>query len=335
MKRLFWMAGSAPLWVGAILLSTVPARAAELEPDLHKTFNVTPGGKLLLDVDRGSVDVNPGADDRVECHVTRKVTGASSASAAKILAAHEITFQQEGNQVIVKARLDRKAADLSFWRSPSLQVRYEIKVPQRFNTDIKTAGGGLSATGLTGEMRLQTAGGSIRCSKIDGTIWARTSGGNMSVLGATGAVAVRTSGGDIRVEDVGAAVEADTSGGSIHLRSIRGRVQVETSGGNIAAEGLGAGVRASTSGGNVTVNLTGAPEGDCVLQTSGGNIHLSVPERLSANLEAHTSGGTVTCDLPITVQGLQKRNELKGRLGEGGPLLRLHTSGGNVRLRKN
>jgi hypothetical protein len=322
----------ATLCLGTVLSLFSDAFAAEPDADLQKTFAVKPGGKLVLDVDRGSIRVSLGADDRVECRVSRRVR---IGSAAKVLAAHEVTFTQEGNEVTIRARFDRAAAGLSFWRSANLQVAYEITVPVRFNTNLKTAGGRVSVHCLAGEMRLQTAGGNIEADKIDGTLWARTSGGDISAQGISGAIDVHTSGGNIRIDGAGASVRANTSGGSVRVRDVRGQVRLETSGGNIHAEGIAASIHASTSGGNVTVNLAGPPDGDCVLHTSGGNVHLNVPERLSANLDAHTSGGTVTCDLPITVQGTQKRHELKGRLGDGGPLLKLQTSGGNIRVAKS
>ena len=42
-------------------------------------------------------------------------------------------------------------------------------------------------------------------------------------------------------------------------------------------------------------------------------------------------------DLPVTTvtQGDVKKNELRGKINGGGPLITAHTSGGSVRLEKN
>jgi hypothetical protein len=54
------------------------------------------------------------------------------------------------------------------------------------------------------------------------------------------------------------------------------------------------------------------------------------------DVDASTSGGRVSSDLPVvtTVQGEQKKNELRGKINGGGPLVKAHTSGGNVRIEK-
>ena len=44
--------------------------------------------------------------------------------------------------------------------------------------------------------------------------------------------------------------------------------------------------------------------------------------------------GRVMTEFPVTVQGELKRTELKAKLNGGGPALVLHTSGGNVRVKK-
>ena len=69
------------------------------------------------------------------------------------------------------------------------------------------------------------------------------------------------------------------------------------------------------------------------LSSSGGGITVSVDPAVSLDVDAHTSGGRVTVDLPITVRGLDdQRNTVRGELNGGGPLLKLRSSGGSVRI---
>jgi hypothetical protein len=35
---------------------------------------------------------------------------------------------------------------------------------------------------------------------------------------------------------------------------------------------------------------------------------------------------------PVTVQGILKRNRVEGKVGNGGPLLSLHTGSGDIRI---
>ncbi|HRZ56644.1 MAG TPA: DUF4097 family beta strand repeat-containing protein, partial [Candidatus Paceibacterota bacterium] len=113
----------------------------------------------------------------------------------------------------------------------------------------------------------------------------------------------------------------------------RARSRAHTSGGGIRIEEAGGRTDASTSGGSIRAALAGSPEEDCRFETSGGSIELSLPSGVSANVDAKTSAGTVSCDLPVAVQGKTRRSSLEGQLGQGGRLLKLRTSAGNIRIR--
>lgn len=52
----------------------------------------------------------------------------------------------------------------------------------------------------------------------------------------------------------------------------------------------------------------------------------------SVGLRIDASGNSVRAELPITVQGAISRGKLQGTLGSGSETLRLHTSGGGVRI---
>lgn len=320
-------------WALAILASTATPLQAEAEDTLQKQFAVSPGGKVVIAADRGSIEVKTGGADKLEVIVNRKVGRVSDARAREILKNHEVTFEQSGNTVTVRSR---SSTDWKAWRLswPNFQVRYVVTVPQQFNLEAKTAGGGITIADLTGEVRAQTAGGNIEVASIDGPVWARTSGGSVKVESASGAIEARTSGGNVQIGEARATLVAGTSGGDVRVRRARGKAELRTSGGSIRAEQVFSEITAETSGGNVHLAFTGSPEGDCLARTSGGNITIGLPEKSSANIDASTSGGRVSTELPVTVQGEQKRSSLVGRLGDGGKLIKARTSGGNISLQR-
>lgn len=355
--------------VGLCVLAANRLGAADHESNLRKKFTASPGGKLVIEADRGSIEVTAKSEETVDVQVFREVTRASAAKAQEVFAAHEVTFQQEGNQVLVRAKYKKEWPAWRFWR-PNLQVRYQIAVPKQFNLDLKTAGGGISVSDLTGDVRAHTAGGSIKLGAIDGQVWARTAGGSIHVAGGAKGIDVETAGGGIQVGQAGGSVTAQTAGGSITITRAREQILAKTAGGSIHVEEAGAGVKAetagggitikkavgkvaahtaaggievgeagaaidaSTSGGSITVTLLGPLTEDCRLETAAGNITLKVPDSLSANVDAKTSGGHVTTDLPVTIQGEQKRSTLQGKIGEGGKLLKLRTSAGSIYVKR-
>ena len=56
-------------------------------------------------------------------------------------------------------------------------AHYEIKVPASFNAKLDTAGGDISARGLTGNIKADTSGGELTFDSIHGSVHADTSGG--------------------------------------------------------------------------------------------------------------------------------------------------------------
>ena len=60
---------------------------------------------------------------------------------------------------------------------------------------------------------------------------------------------------------------------------------------------------------------------------------LRIPGQYSARLEAGTVNGGISTDLPLNVQGRIDR-EISTNLGAGGPLIRVQTHNGGVKLRE-
>ncbi len=321
---------AAGLLLGIFLITGC---SATVEDEQSKTFTVAPGGKLVIDADRGSIDLQPGSDDQLDIRVHRKVTSSSERRAREVLEAHEVTFRQDGDTVSVRARSNQSWQHLGWWGG-GFGVRYEITLPRRFNVDLKTAGGSIAIAELAGEVRAHTSGGSLKFGVIDGPVTCKTAGGSIRIASAAGVVDAHTSGGSVSVDEAKAPATLGTSGGSIRVKQARAALKADTSGGSIELGEVGAGVEATTSGGSIRAGFVRAPESNCRLATSGGSVRVTLPADANLNVDARTSGGRVTCDLPVTVQGEVKRNELVGRLGSGGPLLQLRTSGGSISIRK-
>src|SRR6266536_1434109 len=79
-----------------LLLATCLAVDAETKEQINKRFAVQPGGKLVLEVDFGSIDVSTSAASEVIVDVVRKVTRETKAEEEEFLADRPVTFAQEG-----------------------------------------------------------------------------------------------------------------------------------------------------------------------------------------------------------------------------------------------
>ncbi len=142
---------------------------------------------------------------------------------------------------------------------------------------------------------------------------------------------VRTEGGRIRARGIGGRLAAETSGGEIEVRGARGPVLLRSAGGPLWAEDVDGDLCAATSGGAIGVR---APGGSVDADTSGGPIDVSLRRGTGAELDAATSGGWVRVEVPLEETSPRTSTRVLGRIGGGGPLLRLRTSGGWIRVRE-
>lgn len=303
------------LWAGFVMAGAL-AGYSETEDHLQKIFGVSPGGKLVMDVNVGSIEVTASDRKDVAIDLFRKVDargiGGQDSEKAE-LQRHEVTFTQEGNNVIVRAQRQKDAPRVN---NMSVNFRYVILVPAKFDADVKTRGGGIKIAELNGDLKAHTSGGSLRFAGIRGLIDGHTSGGSIELANSDGNASIKTSGGSIKVNKHKGDVFAKTSGGSISVDNVDGKVQ------------------ASTSGGSVNASLAKIT-GECRLETSGGGINVAVPSTAALDIDARTTGGSVHSDLPVTnAAGDKKRNTLRGQLNSGGTPLFLRTSGGSIHLKK-
>ena len=319
-----------------LLFTGVAMADAAVENHIERSFQVAPGGLLTIDADRGSIEVRTGDHDVVDVKIEKKVKKNGEWTIEKVLDDFAITFDQNDDGVTIRAKHNGEILRRWSRERNRLRVKFLITVPQRYNVDLKTAGGGISVEDLEGEVRSQTSGGGLRFGSIKGPVWGRTSGGSVKLEGTQGDAELKTSGGGITIGSVEGTVEAITSGGSIRIDRVTGSVNAKTSGGGITVEEVMGDITAKTSGGSIKAYISRQPEGNCSLETSGGNVTAYLLEDIAVDVEARTSGGSVSTDVPVAtvVQGKINKSRLQGTINGGGPLLKLRTFGGSIHLRK-
>jgi hypothetical protein len=309
----------------AALALTVPAFAAE--DTIRKGFNVPEGGTLRLTASVGKVTIVSGGTG-VAVEIVRSARGKS---AEQRMRDHKISVSQSGNDVVIDGRMERDWMDWGFWND--YDVEWNIRVPARYNVAVQTSGGSVKLANIGGAADVKTSGGSIRAGRISGVANLKSSGGSIVVDGGESNVNADTSGGSIQIGDTNGNVDAHTSGGSIALGKIKGDVVARTSGGGIEIDDATGSIEAKTSGGSIVARLTGQPREDSQFVTSGGGVTLELSRGIGAEIDARSSGGSVRADIPVTVQGTLDDNEIRGRIGNGGPKITLRSSGGGIRVK--
>jgi hypothetical protein len=124
-----------------------------------------------------------------------------------------------------------------------------------------------------------------------------------------------------------------STNGGISIHDVEGKIEFRTVNGGVTLSRLGGDVKGRTSNGGVTVDLDGATWNGAGLdvETSNGGVKLSIPAQYSARLDAGTVNGGFNIDFPVNVQGRIDR-QIMADIGSGGPLIRVRTNNGGVRV---
>lgn len=317
------------LLIATISLAT--ATWATSTDSFQKRVPAAPGGKLVVDVDFGRIEVRTHDGDEVSVEASRTVTLRSEAQEMQFLADRPISLTENDGVVSLRSR---KPGGWKWLFGSKLEANYVIQVPVAFAATLETRGGGIQVTGLKGTVRAKTSGGGLRFSTIQGDVHGHTSGGTIAAVGCDGDIVLETSGGTIDVSGGSGSVQADTSGGSIRIRAFQGNAHAETSGGSITLDRVKGGLKASTSGGSIQASLNGPVSDEVELETSGGSITFRVAEGTAFELDAETSGGGVKSEFTVESERKRKRSQVRGLVNGGGKLVTLRTSGGSIHVRK-
>ncbi|MDO6720358.1 DUF4097 family beta strand repeat-containing protein [Psychrosphaera sp. 1_MG-2023] len=245
----------------AFTLLTLLVAFSAMAADYEQEFNVAAGGKLNVKIESGSIKIQ--THNTATALVEARITGRDSDD-------FSINSDLKGNSLKVRGELEGRS-----WNR-DLKVELTITIPKEFDIEVDT------------------------------------------------------SGGSIEISDLNGNVIAHTSGGSINVGTIKGDVRLDTAGGSIRTEDVYGSLNAHTSGGSIRVTFAEQLKDDAKLDTSGGSITAYLIEDVKVDLDASTSGGRVKTDFAVT--GSVKKRSIRGEINGGGPTLKLRTSGGSVKV---
>ena len=316
------------IFLSLVFLAVNCATALATSEDIvQRHLSAGPGGKLLVDVDFGTVEITTGTDNQVVVDARRLVDVSDQEQEKEFLAAAPITISQEGSTITVRSRSNREW----HWNRPHIQMdaHYAVQVPRNFNADLRTRGGSIAVTELSGELRADTSGGLLNFKRVRGPVDAHTSGGDVKLADCDGAMKVRTNGGHIDSLGGSGSLHAQTSGGSVSIRSFAGQVDTSSNGGRMDLRDIGGPLNARTAGGAIDATMTNIT--DVSLETNAGAIKLAIPPSGGFRIDAKASTGYVTTDLPMAIEH-KHQDMLVGDLNGGGKSLYLRTSAGSISI---
>jgi hypothetical protein len=333
------------------------------ESDQSLALSFPAGASLSVNNPRGDVTISGTSDDnQIHVAVHKEVYTRSDADAdakAQRLNPH---LNVDGNNVTLTVpSIDGGRADLT------------ITVPAAASPSVTANHGDVKVNSIKGSVLVTANHGDIELSAITGPMTAHINNGDasFSAHSGTGALTIEGHGRDTTLSDLsGPVIMTGEFFGDTHLEHIRGPIKFHTSrtdfqlarldgdieisansdltttdalgpvtlttrNRNINLERIGGDV--SITNRNGSVDVTSAPPlSNVTVENRNGSVAITVPERASFAYQFDATNGDIQSDfsqIKIPDGGLQKKT-VSGTEGDGGPLLRITTSQGDISLKK-
>lgn len=274
--------------------------------DFHYSYPLKAGARFSTETFNGSIEVSPWDQETVDISGTTYAPSQNEADNLKV----DIDHSPDS----VSIRVVRPSMRHGNWGA-----RFVIKVPRKVVMErITTSNASIRTVDGVGPARFKSSNGQIHVEGLRGDLDAQTSNSAIELVDVAGEVKAHSSNGHIRAEGLTGSLEASTSNSSIHasLNRANGPMRLESSNGSIDL--------VLPAGSNVPVRAS----------TNNSSITLHAPDSINARLSARTSNGSITSDFELRMQGEFSRTHMEGTIGNGGPLVDLNTSNGNIRLMK-
>lgn len=270
------MKGFLTLLLAAGFSAAALAQNGDKTPFLTKSLANDAISKVVVETSAGGIFVTgrSGEAPRIEVYIRDNHGHELSHEEAqkRLEKKFDMNINVNGHELdaIVKSKHD---SELFNWNRDGLNISFRIYVPREVSTDLKTSGGGIDLSDLSGTEDFKTSGGGLRIKNLTGKIHGNTSGGGIEVDNCSDDIDLKTSGGGISAKNCNGNIMLITSGGGLELINLKGIINARTSGGGIRGEHI---------------------QGELTTGTSGGGIELT---DMDCSLDAHTSAGSMSVQM--------------------------------------
>ena len=177
------------------------------------------GRTAAVSVDAGDISVGPGPAGQLRVHGTMHYS----------LIRPKLTWQRSGSTIALDARCQVPTGVCSF--------NYAVTVPPAARSEVSTASGNLTASGLAGSVTLSTDSGDIKATGVSGRATISDDSGDITVTSASGAkVLIKNDSGDITGTGVSSrqlTAQDDSGDITVVFTKVPDLVRISDSSGNI------------------------------------------------------------------------------------------------------
>ena len=211
-----------------------------------------------------------------------------------------------------------------------------IFVPAGKRVDVRLGLGEMTASNVSGDLRLDISSGRLNANGIRGNLDMNTGSGSIEARDIKGEdLRFNTGSGGITMNSV--------SGGRLHFNTGSGTVSgmtltaddltINTGSGGIRVDDVTAQrLKLETGSGGIQVGVRNSPK-SMEVDTGSGGVTVTLPTRLDATVDIQTGSGGIDSEFAVQVNRIE-RNHLRGTIGDGTGRIHIESGSGTVRLRK-
>ena len=317
------------LVVGVLFLAAlaIAAPAAAQRFTFERTYEVGQTPVIDVSTTRGKINVRAGEPGRVVVSGAATVRVGLTVPLNAVELARKIAEQPPIEQSGDRLRL-RSPSDPAEERA--MTVNYDLRVPPNARVIAASDSGAIDVRDVAGHTEVRTQSSTISLMSL-GAADVETGSGAVRVDGASGAVRITTSSSAITARDMRGGLHARTGSGRV-IASFTGAgpVNVGTSSSAIELNGVSGALTTTTESGRTTI--TGVPSAPWDVTAGSGSIDVDFDSSVNATLRASTGSGSVETPERL-VQGSIEKRRVEGAIGDGGPVVRLASRSGSIRVR--
>ncbi len=315
------------------------------------------GGSLRVASDRGDIKVVPGTDDKLRVVVNKVVRASSQAVAESDANSMRPAISLADNVVTVNA----------YTRSGAMNL--EIQIPRKAAVDLMTLRGDIRVSEREGDVKVHTSHGDVTVEGVTGNATIHMRRGDLRVTKVSGDASAEGKGDEIFIADVGGSAllqgeydgpihfgniaksmqfksartnveigklegEITFESDNMHANRAQGPVKVLTRSYDIRLEDVSGDVRVENQNGEVSVRPT--KPGNIEITSRKGPVQVWLPSQPGFVLDATAERGDIETDFSeLRVERQDRDSKASGRVGSGGPHIRLTTDRASIEIRKS
>jgi hypothetical protein len=311
----------------AIFATCVPAPVLAQRLPFQRTFELSEPAILDVATIRGKIDVTVGDPGRVVITgtVTIRTAWDVPANAADLARSVVDDPPVERDGRTVRLRPPSGVAERR-----AVTVSYHAQVPPDTQVLAVTESGATTIRGVAGAVTVRTQSGAIKLTQLGGTAGVTTGSGSITIDGIGGALSVSTSSSAFVGRALNDSVRVRTVSGTVDATLVgTGDADIETGSSAIRVRGIRGGVKAVTRSGRVS--LQGRPASGWDVSTGSGAVDIALDSATPFSLHATSRSGSATL-VGAEIHGSASKRNVAGTISGGGPLLRVISRSGAVRI---